>query len=74
MKREYRWVTEDGTTFETEGAARAHERRAQFKAWYEQEGHRLYASYSPCPTVHFDDLVAWLRMNRLVVEELIDLP
>lgn len=63
MRQKIIFVTDDGNEFPDEQAARVHEARVQFKAWYLKDP-ILDASGNPVP---FANVVKWMRANQIAV-------
>lgn len=67
MRQKITFITDDGTEFVEESAARTHEARERFKAWYAT--HPIVEASGT--TVPIGNVVSWLRENRSAIFEVL---
>ena len=70
MKKVEKFEAVDGKLFDTEKGAILHEQFLELSNWYEEN--RMVAGYAGA-YVHWEDLFEWVRRNKRVVKEILQL-
>ena len=68
MKKVTKFEANDGTIFDTEKAALAHDRLNDLGEWYDD--HKLYGMYEGC-RIEWEDFLEWCQQHKEKIKEII---
>lgn len=68
MKKVTKFEADDGSVFDNEKEAAAHDKLLRLSEWY--EGHKLYGCQDGC-RIEWDDFLDWCSENKAKLKEII---